>query len=184
MLEGKKTGRLIEYDPKTKAAKVLIKDLYFGNGVAVSKNGDFVIINITFDKKIFRYWLSGPKKGTQDVFVDTLPGFIDGVSLGSNGTFWVAMLSHDQDAAAGIISKLPGAKTLIAKFFVQQIHALSKEFGAVMQFDENGQIIRGLYDPSAEHIKGITSVTEHGGKLYLGSFNDYIGVKDLMTKKS
>lgn len=41
--EGRPYGRLLQYDPSSKQTKVLVKDLYFANGVAVSPDQDFVI---------------------------------------------------------------------------------------------------------------------------------------------
>lgn len=43
VLEGKPHGRLLSYDPTTKETKVLVSDLYFANGVAVSPDQSFVI---------------------------------------------------------------------------------------------------------------------------------------------
>lgn len=43
LIEGKPHARLLSYDPSTKQTKVLVKDLYFANGVAVSADKTFVI---------------------------------------------------------------------------------------------------------------------------------------------
>jgi hypothetical protein len=56
---------------------VLLKDLYFANGVALSANEDFVLVNETYRYRISRYWLKGEQAGTQDVFIDNLPGLPD-----------------------------------------------------------------------------------------------------------
>ncbi|GFQ04290.1 protein strictosidine synthase-like 7 [Phtheirospermum japonicum] len=42
-LEGRPHGRFLSYDPSTKQTQVLVKDLYFANGVAVSADQSFVI---------------------------------------------------------------------------------------------------------------------------------------------
>lgn len=38
ILEGNPHGRLLSYDPRTRKTRVLVRDLYFANGVAVSKD--------------------------------------------------------------------------------------------------------------------------------------------------
>lgn len=43
ILEGKPHGRLLSYDPATKATQVLLPNLYFANGVAVSPDQNYVI---------------------------------------------------------------------------------------------------------------------------------------------
>ena len=41
--DGRPHGRLLSYDPTTKETKVLLQDLYFANGVAVSPDQNYVI---------------------------------------------------------------------------------------------------------------------------------------------
>ena len=42
-LEGKPHGRLMSFDPSTKQTQVLVRDLYFANGVALSPANDFLV---------------------------------------------------------------------------------------------------------------------------------------------
>lgn len=42
-LEGKPHGRFLSYDPSTKQTQVLVKDIYFANGVTLSADKTFVI---------------------------------------------------------------------------------------------------------------------------------------------
>jgi sugar lactone lactonase YvrE len=75
--EARPHGRLLSYNPASGETKVLLKDLYFANGVALSANEDFVLVNETYRYRITRYWLSGDKAGTHDIFIDNLPGLPD-----------------------------------------------------------------------------------------------------------
>ena len=43
ILEGRPNGRLLSYDPATKTTKVLVRDLYFANGVMVTPDQNYVI---------------------------------------------------------------------------------------------------------------------------------------------
>lgn len=43
ILEGRPYGRFLSYNPSTKETRVLVRDLYFANGVAVSPDQSFVI---------------------------------------------------------------------------------------------------------------------------------------------
>jgi len=47
LIEGDKSGRFVKYDPATKETTVLIDNLEFGNGVAISKDGTFVVVEET-----------------------------------------------------------------------------------------------------------------------------------------
>lgn len=92
-IEARPYGRLIRFDPRTGQTDVLLNDLYFANGVALSQNEEFVLVNETYRYRVTRYWLKGPRKGRHDVFVENLPGFPDGVSANRQGTFWLAMFT-------------------------------------------------------------------------------------------
>ena len=41
--EGKPNGRLMSYDPTTKQTKVLVRDIYFANGIVVSPDQSYLI---------------------------------------------------------------------------------------------------------------------------------------------
>lgn len=87
LLEARPHGRLLRYDPSTGKTEVLLKDLYFANGVALSANEDFVLVNETYRYRITRYWLKGEKAGQHEVFIDNLPGLPDNLQGDRKGTF-------------------------------------------------------------------------------------------------
>lgn len=43
ILEGRPYGRLISFDPVSKRTKVLLRDLYFPNGIALSPHQDYLV---------------------------------------------------------------------------------------------------------------------------------------------
>ncbi|EXC19613.1 Strictosidine synthase [Morus notabilis] len=77
-LSGDTTGRLMSYDPQSKQVDVLLKNLSFPKGVALSQNGDFLLIAETTSCRIMRYWPRTPEAGTFEVFAQ-LPGFSDNI---------------------------------------------------------------------------------------------------------
>ena len=93
-IEHNKDGRIISYDLNTKETKVLVKDLYFANGVALSEDESFLIYNESWIRRVSKLYLSGDKKGTIEVFADNLPGIPDGVSRGESGIYWVAIAAE------------------------------------------------------------------------------------------
>lgn len=174
MIESRPHGRLLSYDPATKRVVVLVKDLYFANGVALSKNEDFVLVNETYRYRITRYWLKGRKKGSRDIFIDNLPGFPDGVSSNRRGSFWVALFTVRNDMA-DLIHPFPWIKSLMARI-PAALWPKPEPYAFVLRLDEEGNIIESLQDPSGSPLYEITSAQEHGGYLYLGSLhNDRIG---------
>ena len=174
LLEARPHGRLMSYDPATGRVKVLLKGLFFANGVALSENEDFVLVNETYRYRIRRYWLKGVKAGTNDIFIDNLPGFPDGVSANRKGTFWIALFTVRND----ILDRLhpsPLVKTLMSKL-PHFLWPKPLPYGCVLALDEDGNIIKSFQEPTGKHLREITSVQEHEGYLYLGSLNsDRIG---------
>ena len=174
LLESRPNGRFLRYDPASGQTDVLLRDLYFANGVALSRDEDFVLVNETYRYRIRRYWLKGPKAGSMDFFIRNLPGFPDNITANRRGTFWLALFTvrndlmdrlHPSPLAKKILSRLP-------KFMWPK----PKPYGFVLALNENGEILESLHDPTGENLKEITSAREQNGYLYLGSLhNDRIG---------
>ncbi len=169
LLESRPHGRLLRYDPLTGETEVLLDGLYFANGVALSRDEDFVLVNETYRYRITRYWLAGPRAGTSEVFLDNLPGFPDGVSSNHRGTFWVALFTvrnplmdrlHPRPLLKGLLSKLP-----------RFLWPKPAPYGLVLAVDEEGRIRRSLHDPGGERVLEVTSAEEAGGFLYLGNLS-------------
>lgn len=178
LVEARPHGRLIAYYPTTNTAKVLLDELYFANGIALSQAEDFILINETYRYRIRRYWLSGEKAGTDDIFIDNLPGFPDGVSSNKKGTFWLALFTV-RNPLMDALHPYPSLKNLMARL-PKVLWPKPEPYGLVLKLNEQGEIVESLQDPSGEHLYAVTSAQEHQGKLYLGSlYNNRIGVLDL-----
>jgi sugar lactone lactonase YvrE len=174
LLEARPHGRLLAYDPASGKTRVLLHGLYFANGVALSRDESFILINETYRYRIRRLWLRGPRQGTTDVFADNLPGYPDGVASDGRGTFWVAMFTI-RNSTADRLQPRPGAKRLLAKL-PSFLWPRPEPYGLVLAFDERGRLLRSLHDPDGRHVPIITSVQPEGDFLYLGTLTgDWIG---------
>ena len=182
LLESKSHGRLMSYNPTNGKVTVLLKGLYFANGVALSENEDFVLVTETYRYRITRYWLTGPKAGSSDIFADNLPGFPDGISADRKGTFWLALFTV-RNALMDTIHPYPVLKTLLSKL-PPPLWPKPEPYGFVIALDEEGNIVKSLQEPTGKYLREITSVQEHGGSLYLGSLhNDRIGKYNLLKSE-
>ena len=101
VLEHGGDGRLLRYDFQTGKTSVVLDKLEFANGVTLGPDDAYVLVNETGAYRISRYWLSGPKAGTHDLFIDNLPGLPDNLSFNGHDRFWVALycLLYTSDAA-------------------------------------------------------------------------------------
>lgn len=159
-------GRLLKFNPKTREITTLMKGIYFANGVALSKNEEFVLICETWKSRILRYWLKGPKNGTSDVFIDGLPGLPDNISYNGKDTFWIALVQPSKGFGL-FIKPYPTIKRLIARLpkFLQNF---SVPFGGVLGVDESGFNKMFLEESKGKVISSLTTTAkEYEG--YLGS---------------
>jgi sugar lactone lactonase YvrE len=174
MLEARPHGRLMRYDPATGKVTLLIGGLKFANGVALSKNEDFVLVNETYTYSIHRYWLAGPKAGTSDIFIENLPGFPDNISSNGKGKFWLALFTVRNDML-DTLHQYPKIKSFMAEL-PASLWSKSERHGFVVALDEQGKITETLQDPTGKHLYDVTSAQEYAGYLYLGSLHaDRIG---------
>lgn len=118
---GNGNGRLIKYDPATKANEVLIENIFFANGVGLTSDESFVVVAETALSRILRYHLKGPKKGTSDVFIEGLPGLPDNIQEDGSGGFYVTLvIPVDEDHPA--LSQKLGPYPLVRKFIARLLY--------------------------------------------------------------
>ncbi|WP_417564919.1 SMP-30/gluconolactonase/LRE family protein [Marinobacter sp.] len=174
LLEMRPHGRLLRYSRKTGKAEALLGNLHFANGVAVSPDGDSVLVNETWKYRILRYWIRGPRAGQAEVFADNLPGFPDNLAVDDEGRYWVAFPTL-RNPQVDAMHRHPWLKDLVAKL-PDSLKPAPQEYGLVIAFDRNGEVVTSLHDTQGTHLQEITSVNPHGDYLYFGSLhNDRIG---------
>ncbi|KAL5745448.1 hypothetical protein ACOSP7_026594 [Xanthoceras sorbifolium] len=183
ILSGDKTGRLIKYNKSTKEVKVLLRDLAFANGVALSKDRTFVLVAETTTARILRYWLHGPNTGKVDVFAE-LPGYPDNIRRNSNGEFWVAL--HSKTTLLGKIvhfNSWVGKALLKFPLSFKQVHSMligGKVHATVIKLSEKGEVLEVLEDSEGKTMKLISETEEKDGKLWMGSvMMPFIGICNL-----
>ncbi len=173
-LEGRPYGRLYVYDPATGKAALLLKDLYFANGVALSMNEDALFVAETYRYRLRKLWLTGPKAGQNEVVADNLPGMPDNISSDGRGTLWIA-LPTPRKAIADISARHGWMRNLIYRL-PRALWPKPERYGLVVAVNENGKLLRSLHDASGENLNMITSAVPYEGRLYFGSLsNDRIG---------
>ena len=174
--EGRGNGRLLCYDPRTGKTRTVLRNLAFPNGVCVSHDGRCIYWVSTWLCRIYRYWIVGDRKGELEILVDNLPGYPDNINRASDGTYWLALV--------GIRSPSFDLAMADPSFRVRMVKQIPPDewlcpginYGCVLKFDDNGNILESLWDPGAKNHPTITSMREHKGYLYIGGLeNNRIG---------
>ena len=159
-------GRLLVYDPATRQTKTLLNGLNFANGVAVSHDQTFVLINETGSYRVIRYWITGPNRGKYEPIIENLPGFPDNISTGLEGRFWVAFISP-RNKLVDSLSEKPFLRKVIQRM-PKLIRPKATAYGHIIAIDGNGKVLKDLQDPKTRYPQN-TSVTETKELLYIGS---------------
>ncbi|KAL5711700.1 hypothetical protein ACHQM5_013956 [Ranunculus cassubicifolius] len=176
MLEARPHGRLLKYDPLTKKATVLFDDLGFANGVALSKDEDFLLVCETWKYRILKYHLKGENKGKLEVFIENLPGGPDNIKLAPDGTFWVGLVelrlrgipfAHTSTIAKHILATFPKLVELTKETYKKAM---------IANIGRDGKLIKKFDDSDGKVMAFTTSVLEYEDHIYVGSlYNNFIG---------
>ncbi|MBK6293763.1 MAG: SMP-30/gluconolactonase/LRE family protein [Rhodoferax sp.] len=174
ILEQSSTGRVLEYDPLTRATRLVAKGLSFANGIALSQDGQTLFVNETGK---YRVWKISVKANRLDisqasplasVLLDNLPGYPDNLMRGLDGKIWLGLAKPRNP----VIDKM-GPQPFLRKVTLRLPRALwpiPKAYGHVMAFTEDGKIVADLQDPSGIYPE-TTAVTETVDRLYIQSLH-------------
>ncbi len=160
-------GRLLRYDFQRKVTEVLVDKLEFANGVALGPKEAFVLVNETGAYRITRYWITGPKAGTHDIFIDNLPGLPDNLSFNGSDRFWVALYSP-RNPILDTFASHPFVRKMLARA-LKIVPAPVEHHAMALALDSEGKVVANLQDGSRGNYSPITTVREYGEWLYFGS---------------
>ncbi len=170
VLESAPKGRLLKYDINTGECSVVLDELFFANGVAVSPDETYVLVNETTRYRVKRVYVRGPRKGDVEVFIDNLPGFPDGISTGADGIFWLALFAPRNE-----ILDFAGPKPWVREVIYRTPAALQpkpKRHPFVLGLDAGGKVVHNLQDADGASFAKTTSAEQAGDWLYIGSLDE------------
>ena len=175
-LEGRGNGRILCYDPRDGSTRTILRKLRFPNGICISFDGKSMLFAETFGACIKRYWIEGPKAGSVETVIDSLPGYPDNINRASDGTYWLAMVGM-RTPVLDLAFQMPGFRRRMARRVSHDEWLYPNiNTGCVLKFDERGNILDALWDLKGTNHPMITSMREHKGSLFLGGLsNNRIG---------
>ncbi|KAH8332892.1 hypothetical protein KR074_003480 [Drosophila pseudoananassae] len=198
------SGRLFKYNRAKNVSEVLLDELVFANGLALSPNEDFIVVAETGALRLTKYHLKGPKAGQSEVFVDGLPGLPDNLTPDAEGIWVPLVLSSDSENPNGftLFTRFPTVRVFLArvltlfelpfrylnsvypnKFSQQFVHfvghmeslkVLTPKRTTVVRVDWNGNIVGSLHGFD-KSVTSVSHVLEFQDFLFLGSpTNQYL----------
>lgn len=174
IVEHQSTGRLLEYDPATKTTRVLLGDLCFPNGLALSTDEQHVFVAETGEYRIWKVAVNAADLSAKQptaaasVLLANLPGYPDNLMRGQGGKVWVGLVKPRGafiDNSAG----KPWLRALSMRL-PKALWPVPPAYGHVFAFDETGKVLADLQDPSGTYPE-TTAVTETDDRLYIQSLH-------------
>ncbi|ONK55913.1 uncharacterized protein A4U43_C10F2240 [Asparagus officinalis] len=165
ILEGRPHGRLLSFDPSTNHTVVLLRDLYFANGVTLSPDQRSVIFCETPVRRCQRYHIHGEKKGEVEAFVENLPGFPDNIRYDGEGHYWIAFAAG-RTRSWDILMRYP---------FLRKISPVLGKLASLPELERDSGVLSVTLDgkPVALHsdqsLYAVTVGLKIGKHLYYGS---------------
>src|SRR5215204_860063 len=170
ILEHQPNGRLLALEPQSRRPRTLLRGIYFANGVAVSPDQTFVLVAETGEYRVRRVWLKEPKMGQNDVFIDNLPGFPDGISSNGRDKFWLALVTPRQPLFDKLLP-YPFARKVVLRL-PKFLQPAPQRYSFVLGLDVSGRVVENLQNGSQDCYAQIANVVERNGALYFGSIGE------------
>ena len=162
-------GRIIEFDTKTNVSRVIAKGLNFANGVAVSHDQNWLLVNETGSYRVLKVGIQTQNRDQVEVLIDNLPGFPDNINRGSQELYWLGLVSPRSkplDALSGsaflrkVVQRLP-----------EFMRPKAQHFGHVVAINGQGEVVHNLQDPLGMY-GSTTGALEVGEDLYISSLSE------------
>ncbi|CAL1408409.1 unnamed protein product [Linum trigynum] len=179
-----RTGRLLRYDPRSKKLEVLSEGLAFPNGVALSKDGSFLLVAESSTMRILKFPLlllrhdddhdqlmSSSSPLVPELFAQ-LGRFPDNVKRNPSGDFWVALNS----GRGRIVSNSPESESSSSSSYGSWFWKMGQKKKMMdpvgVKLSEDGEVVKVLDGGGGDALNSVSEVleTEGGeGGLWIGS---------------
>lgn len=168
-----RTGRLMRLDPDG-TLEVVLDGLAFANGVALSRDEDFVCVAESGGRTVVRRWLTGNRAGMRDLLCQNLPGYPDNIARGSDGLIWVTIGSPTNP----LVERLHTAPLALRKLVTRipaRLQPKPEQTVRVQAYDDQGALVHDLDVTPDDHGTAyhmVTGVREHDGRVWMGSLHE------------
>jgi ribose transport system permease protein len=171
-----RSGRVLCYDPNTNQTNILIAGLRFPNGVCLGPDHQSLLIALTTECAVLRYWFEGTRKGQSEYILSNLPGHPGNINAASDGNYWMSIVAG-RAPAIDLAWRMPGFRKRMALSLPrEEWPAPQMNVGGALKFRADGAVLEVLWDSNGQAVSSVTSLREHMGYLYLSSgLNNRIG---------
>ncbi|KAM3960543.1 adipocyte plasma membrane-associated protein Hemomucin [Aphomia sociella] len=122
------SGRLFHYNAAKNESTMLLDNLWFANGIAISSDNQFVVVAETAGFKLRKYYINGPKKGQSEIFLAGIPGTPDNLRALPDGSGVLVMLYTVFDDEHPMLLKSMSETPLLRKFITRLVRLIEIPF--------------------------------------------------------
>ncbi len=182
ILEARGRGALHRLDEDGTVTTV-IENLYFANGVTLTRDGSALVIAETQARRLSKYWLCGPQAGSLTPLAVDLPAMPDNLSTAADGTIWCAMVTGANPLADRLAAGPPVLRKLVWRL-PERVQPKPAAVVWAVGFDPvTGAAVAGLRTTHPA-FSMVTAAAEGAGRLWLGSIGaDCLGWVDLAATR-
>jgi sugar lactone lactonase YvrE len=166
ILEHGGNGRVFEFDPASGQTTLIVDGLNFANGVAISDDQQFLLVNETGHYRVWRYWLDGPRAAQREVVLENLPGFPDNINNGLNDRFWIGLVAPRNNLLDGLADK-PWLRKVVQRL-PPFARPKAEPSSHIIGITGDGVVLMNLQD-SAATVPALTGAYETRDAIWLSS---------------
>ncbi|NHZ90732.1 SMP-30/gluconolactonase/LRE family protein [Massilia sp. CCM 8733] len=169
VMEQSATGRVLEYDPATKALRAVATGFSLANGIALSNDQASLFVSESGRYRVWKIALDadrldvGKQSPQAQVLFDNLPGYPDNLTRAPDGTLWLGFGGQRNDLDK--MARRPFLRSMVLRI-PRFLWAAPKPYGHVMAFGEDGKVLDDLQDPGGTSPL-TTGATVSAGRLYI-----------------
>jgi sugar lactone lactonase YvrE len=190
-------GRLVACGANLDAAKVLLGDLHYPHGVALSADGRFLWFTESWSHRVNRAAVEGRGIGRVETLIHNLPGYPGRLHAARGGGFWLSLFAlrthlvefvlREDDYREEMMQTLPAAYWIapalatsddclepmqagsIKALGIHKPWAPPRSYGLVVKIDDDGDAVESLHSRVGGRYHGISAAAETAQGLVIVS---------------
>jgi sugar lactone lactonase YvrE len=194
LMERRQAGRLIRCDPDTFETEVLLSGLSYPCGVAISRDGKWLLISESWKHTLSKFPLDNIQENHRELVIPNLPGYPGRISYSSDGGYWMCIFAMRTYLVDFVLTEEKYRKEMMRSIDpaywvrpalcsgedflepLQAAHAITlgilkpwappRSYGLVIKMDEDFEVTKSFHCRTGGKRHGITGVAEKEGELY------------------